>query len=97
MARVGRMMQIQAAIQAETANADERTELAGLLEVQAHIQALRAYGRTPASPPMWGGVLPAAQTLYGWAEATLATPDAVTALDPASPPVAAPQWPVVAP
>jgi len=97
MYRVGRIAQLQAAIQAETATADDRPELAGLLAIQAHIQGLRAYGRTPASPPMWGAVLPAAQTLYDWAEATLATPAAVTALDPASPPTAAPQWPVVGP
>lgn len=93
--RISRAIQIQAAIQADTATEAERTELATLLEQAAHVAELRAYGRTPTAPPMWGDTLPADQTLYGWAEATLLDADAVDALDPASPPVAAPQWPTL--
>jgi hypothetical protein len=91
--QLSRAIQIQAAVQAGTATETERAELAALLQRAAQLDALRRYAHTPATPPLWGPAPPAAETLYGWAEATLIEAAAVVALDPAQPPTAAPQWP----
>lgn len=92
LARVGRIGALTAAIVAETATVEDRTELAALSRVQETISALRAYARVPASPPPTGPALPTAQTLYGWAE-TLTSAAEINAVAVAAPPVDAPQWP----
>ncbi len=89
--QVSRAMQIQAAISASTATTADRAELAILLTRAAAVDALRHYGATPTTPAMWGTA--AGTSLYDWAAANLASPEALAALDPAAPPPAAPQWP----
>lgn len=93
LARLARSQSLQARIAAGTATEGDRTELALLLGQADYVEQLRLYAVTPSSPPMWIDPLPAAQTLYGWAEGTLGTAAAVEDIDPAAPPVDAPQWP----
>lgn len=93
IARLARAQTLSARIDAGTATDDDRAEYAQLLQQADHVEQLRLYAETPNSPPMWVESLPPAQTLYGWAEATLGSVAEVDAVDAAAPPVEAPQWP----
>lgn len=94
--RTARATALLAARQAGTATPDELAELAGLLAMQQDIQTLRAYAWQPTQPSMWGPAPAAvAGTLYGWAAASALTAAEIALIDPAAPPVTAPQWPVV--